>query len=71
MKIGSVPIAAVTLLLVALIKFIIKHFFTPYFFGVAPYLDGAMMGVLLVYIVYYANIYITAWVKNRKKELTN
>jgi hypothetical protein len=72
MKIGSIPIAAITLLFVALIRFIIKHFYIAYFFSVSPYLDGALMGILLVYIIYYANIYITAWVRNRKEEkLTN
>jgi hypothetical protein len=72
MKIAGIPIAAIALLLVALIRFIIKHFYTTYFFSVSPYLDGALMGILLVYIIYYANIYITAWVRNKREEkLTN
>jgi len=67
MKIGGIPIAAITLLLVALGKYIVKNLFAGYYLVAAPYFDGALMGVLFVYLVYYANIYITAWVRNRKE----
>lgn len=70
MKIGRIPIASIALLLVVLIRFIVKHFFSPYFFSVSPYLDCALMGILLVYLIYYANIYITAWVRNKREQLT-
>jgi hypothetical protein len=70
MKIGRIPIASIALLLVVLIRFIVKHFFSPYFFSVSPYLDGALMGILLVYLIYYANIYITAWVRNRREVMS-
>ncbi|HEY2581813.1 MAG TPA: hypothetical protein VGI43_08405 [Mucilaginibacter sp.] len=71
MKIGSIPIAAITLLFVALTKYIVKNLFAASFSTIAPYLDGALMGILLVYLIYYANIYITAWIRNRKEELTD
>jgi len=70
MKIGRIPIASIALLFVVLIRFIVKHFFSLYFFSISPYLDGALMGILLVYLLYYANIYISAWVKNKREELT-
>jgi hypothetical protein len=70
MKIGNIPVAAIALLIVAILRFITKHFFAVSFLNVAPYFDGALMGIVFAYILYYANIYITALTKNRREELS-
>jgi len=70
MKIGNIPVAAIALLIVAILRLITKHFFAVSFLNAAPYYDGALMGIVFVYILYYANIYITAWTRNRKEGLS-
>jgi len=68
MKIGRVPIAAVALLLVALIRMIAKYYDPPQEYAyLCLILDGLLMGVVLCYLLYYANIYLSAWIKNRKE----
>jgi hypothetical protein len=68
MKIGRIPIAAIALLLVALIRYIAKLYYglTQYTY-ICFVLDGVLVGVLLCYLLYYVNIYISAWVKNRRE----
>jgi hypothetical protein len=69
MKVGRIPVAVIALLLVALVRFIAKMYF-----GLTQYtytcfvLDGVLVGVLLCYLLYYANIFISAWLKNRREE---
>jgi hypothetical protein len=69
MKIGRIPIVAIALLLVALVRYISKLYFGPTEYAYVCFmLDGVLLGVLFCYLLYYANIYVSAWVKNRKEE---
>jgi prolipoprotein diacylglyceryltransferase len=69
MKVGRIPIAAIALLLVALIRMIAKYYYPPQEYAyLCLILDGLLMGVVLCYILYYLNIYLFAWLKNRKEE---
>ncbi len=71
MKIKRVPIATISLLVVVLIRFIVKRFFPATYFYASVYLDFALVAVVIIYLVYYAKIYITAWLRNRKEEAAN
>jgi len=68
MKIGTVSVASVILLLFAITGFITKHFYPSNYAHLSPYLDGALFGGMLVVLLYYVNIYISAWLNNRKEE---
>ena len=69
MKVGRIPIAAIALLLVALIRYIAKLYYAPLEYAYTCFvLDGVLVGVVLCYLLYYANIYVSAWIKNRKEE---
>lgn len=68
MKVGRIPIAAVTLLLVALVRYIARFYAGPTQYAYTCFvLDGVLVGVLFCYLLYYANIYVSAWVKNRQE----
>ena len=69
MKVGPVPIAAIAPILAALIRLVAKLYYTPTQYEyICAVVDGMLLGVLLCYILYYLNIYATAWFKNRKEE---
>jgi len=69
MKVGKIPVAAIILLTYSLIRFVFTNFFNLNYPLVRPYLDGALAGALFVYALYYLNIYLTAWLRNRKEGL--
>lgn len=67
MKVGSIPVASIVLLVFSLATFIAKFFYPFSYHTFTPYLDGALIGALFVLGLYYANIYLTAWIKNKKE----
>jgi len=66
MKLGKVPMASVILLIFSTISLTARYFYPLSYHSLSPYFDGGMIGALLVYGLYYANIYVGAWLKNRK-----
>ena len=69
MKVGRIPVAAVALLLVALVRYIAKLYYAPLEYTlICCLLDGVLVGVALCYLLHYANIYLSAWLKNRKED---
>jgi hypothetical protein len=69
MKVGRVPIAAIAPIIAVLIRLVARLYYTPAQYEyICLVLDGMLLGVLLCYILYYLNIYVTAWVRNRKEE---
>jgi hypothetical protein len=69
MKIGRTSLASWVLLAYALVKLAIKYFFPAERLSSGPYLDGALFGALFVFGLYYLNIYLTGWIRNRKESL--
>jgi tryptophan-rich sensory protein len=69
MKIGRIPLASIVLLVISLIIFVSKYYFTSAYQSLKPYFDWALVGAMLVFGLYYANIFITAWMNNRKEAL--
>ncbi|ASU34621.1 hypothetical protein [Mucilaginibacter xinganensis] len=67
MKIGRIPLASVVLLVISVINFVSKYFFSSAYLSLKPYFDGALVGAMLVFGLYYANIYVSAWLNNRKE----
>jgi len=71
MKVGRIPVAAIALLLVALLRFLAKYYYAPMQYAYVCFvLDGMLIGVMLCYLLYYSNIYVSAWLKNRRDERT-
>lgn len=69
MKIGRIPLASIVLLVISLISFASKYFFPSAYVSLRPYFDGALVGAMLVFGLYYANVFISAWINNRKEAL--
>jgi hypothetical protein len=67
MKVGSVPVASIISFIFFLVTIIGKFFYPVSYHALVPYLDGAMIGALFVLGLYYVNIYISAWLNNRKE----
>jgi uncharacterized membrane protein len=67
MKIGKFPIASIILLVLALISFVMKRFYPGEYAMESQFIDGAFFGAGLVLILYYVNIYYTAWVNNKSE----
>ncbi|MDF2432997.1 MAG: hypothetical protein JWP44_2628 [Mucilaginibacter sp.] len=72
MKIGKTPLISIALLSVCLLQFALKRVLDAaqmaYY---SPFFDGMLVGVVFVYVLYYANIYVTAKRNNRKEQLSN
>ena len=71
MKVGQVPLASIVLVIYALISFVCKHFFPADYNLLAPYIDGGIVGAMLVFGLYYFNIFFTAWKNNRSETLSS
>jgi len=67
MKIGKFPIASIILLVLALTSFIMKRFYPGEYAIDSQFMEGAFFGAGLVLILYYVNIYYTAWVNNKSE----
>jgi len=71
MKVGKIPVASIILLIFFGITLITRLFYPGQVAAETPYLDGGMIGALLVYLLYYLNIFITASANNRKEAEDN
>ncbi len=67
MKVGKIPVASIVLIVYSLFNFVSKHYFAASYHAISPYIDGGMVGAMLVFGLYYTNIYITAWINNRRE----
>jgi len=67
MKIGRIPVASIVLLVFSFISLIVNLFMPASRSAIVPYLDGGLVGAMLVVGLYYANIYVGAWKNNRKE----
>jgi hypothetical protein len=68
MKVGKISVASIVLLVFALTGFILKRIDPVAYYQNAQFFDGAMVGAGFVMILYYLNIWISAWINNRKEE---
>ena len=68
MKIGKVPLISIALLLICITGFAVREFDPSQFTAFSPYMDGALIGVLIVFLLYYANVWAAAWRNNKNEE---
>jgi hypothetical protein len=69
MKIGRIPVAAIVLVIYGIAGFIIHQIYGASDKLPKAYLDGALVGAMFVFLLYYLNIYLTAWIRSRKEEV--
>jgi len=67
MKVGKIPVASIILLVLALSSFILQRVYPGQYNINSPFFEGAFFGAALVYLLYYLNIWITAYTNNRKE----
>lgn len=72
MKVGKIPVAAIILIVIALVRIIMNRFSAGQDTSESSLITGMFFGAALVYLLYYINIYYTAWMNNRstKKDFT-
>jgi len=70
MKVGKIPVASIIVLVLALTSFILQRIYPGQYYFDSPFFEGAFFGAALVYLLYYMNIWITAYTNN-KKEINN
>ena len=71
MKVGKLPVASIILVVVTLTSLFLKFFYPAQAVVNAAFINGAYAGSLFVLGLYYANIYYTAWINNRKEAKAN
>lgn len=66
MKVGKLPVAPIILIVLALTSFILNKVYPGQYAFDSPFISGAFMGAMLVYLLYYLNIWVTARANNSR-----
>jgi len=67
MKVGKIPVAPIILIVLALTSFLLNRLYPGQYGFDSPFISGAFMGAILVYLLYYINIWVTVF-QNQKEE---
>ncbi len=67
MKVGKIPVAPIILIVLALTSFILQRVYPGEYKFDSPFISGAFFGAILVYVLYYVNVWITASANNKKE----
>jgi hypothetical protein len=67
MKVGKVPVAAIILIFVALCSFVLNKIYPGEYGFESPFIRGIFIGAILVYALYYIDIWVKASAANRKE----
>jgi hypothetical protein len=59
MKVGKVPVATIVLLVLVLTSLLLNHFYSGEYGFDSPFIQGGFFGAILVYLLYYINIWVT------------
>jgi hypothetical protein len=65
MKVGKIPVAAIILGVIALVRITMNRFYPGQYTSESPFVTGMFFGAALVYLLYYVNIYYTAWMNSK------
>jgi bacteriorhodopsin len=68
MKINKNQIFSVVFILIMLANFIVKHFYQARYTELQYVFDGMIVGLLIVWLLYFTRIYVMAWSNNKKEE---
>lgn len=67
MKVGKLPVAPIILIVLGLTSFILQRVYPGEYKFDSPFISGAFFGAILVYFLYYLNIWVTASANNKKE----
>ena len=67
MKKSKYPIASIACLIVMAANLTIKYLMPYRYTTLKPVLDGILLGVVIVFLLYYVRIYVGAWLNNRRE----
>jgi lysophospholipid acyltransferase (LPLAT)-like uncharacterized protein len=68
MKVGKIPVTAIIFIVIAFVRITMNRFYPGQYTSESPFVTGMFFGALLVYLLYYVNIYYTAWMNSKSKE---
>ena len=68
MKVGKVPVASIILGVIILTSLVLNNIYPSQYGFESPFIRGAFFGAILVYFLYYLNIWVSARANNRKEE---
>jgi 1-acyl-sn-glycerol-3-phosphate acyltransferase len=68
MKVGKVPVAAIIVIVIVLTSLVLNKIYPSQYGFESPFVRGAFFGAILVYFLYYLNIWVSASANIRKEE---
>ncbi|WP_259071639.1 hypothetical protein HDF24_22700 [Mucilaginibacter sp. X4EP1] len=68
MKLKPIQIFLVIYFILTFIKFIVKELYFSLYINLKPVFDGLIVATIAISILYYARIYITAWIRFKKED---
>jgi hypothetical protein len=68
MKLKGIQIFLVIYIVLALVQFAVKEFDQSQYLSLKPIFNWMFIGLAAACVLYYARIFITAWLRNRKEE---
>jgi hypothetical protein len=67
MKVGKLPVAPIIMIALALTSFVLQRIYPGEYKFDSPFISGAFFWAILVYFLYYVNVWITASANNKKE----
>jgi hypothetical protein len=67
MKVGKIPVASIIVGVLILASLVLNHFYPGQYGFESQFIRGAFLGAILVYLLYYVNIWVGAYTNNRKE----
>jgi hypothetical protein len=68
MKLKTIQYFLAAYFIVSFVRYVVKEFYSSYFAGLKFVFDGMLLGLVIICILYYARIYITAWIRIKKED---
>jgi hypothetical protein len=69
MKVKKIQLFVLAYFIIVLVKFAVERLNPVKYISLKPVFEGMLIGIAIVCVLYYAGIYIIAWVRNRKEEI--
>jgi uncharacterized membrane protein len=67
MKLKPIQLFLVAYFILVFVRWVVKTFYTSTFTGLRFVFDGMLLGLVVTCLLYYARIYLTAWIRFKKE----
>jgi uncharacterized membrane protein len=71
MKVGKIPVAPIIIIVLVLVSLILNHFYPGQYGFDSQFISGAFFGAVLVYLLYFINIWVGAYANNHNDTKDN